>query len=296
MGSWFGNMAQAGQGLRGLGLPFTGGNSGSSSLNLFDTGGSNWFNNSSPLTSRILGGGRGQSPGLGVSAGDSVDNRGFFDKLGDNFSDYLSKPSNLLTLGTTAAQYLGREKPKSPEKIAAEERRYRNASRKTIAEIEADEALETARADLQKKRKNKQLDEDIKNMGSTRRRVVSPEEFARTGRWLEYEDDEGRPVRMKSGGLMRSPYDYLVEEVRYPASPLHYLSGDSGGQDDLIDAKLSDGEYVIDAATVADLGDGNNAAGARKLDNFRRNIREHKRGGKITLPPRAKSLQSYLMG
>jgi hypothetical protein len=102
---------------------------------------------------------------------------------------------------------------------------------------------------------------------------------------------------MKSGGLMRSPYDYLVEEVSYPtASPLHYLSGDSGGQDDLIDAKLSDGEYVIDAATVADLGDGNNAAGARKLDNFRRNIREHKRGGKITLPPRAKSLESYLRG
>jgi hypothetical protein len=283
--------------------------SSSGSSGFFGLGGSNPYVSgglsSAAALSSGMGTGRGQ--GLGVSSGDYAenyynymldrqkkqDNMGFTDKL----QDYLTEPRNLLTLGTTAAQYLGREKPKSPEKIAEEERRYRNASRKTIAEIEADEALETARADLQKKRKNKRLDEDIKNMGSVQRRVVSPEEFARTGRWLEYEDDEGRPIRMKGGGLMRSPYDYLVEEVSYPtASPLHYLNGDSGGQDDLIDAKLSDGEYVIDAATVADLGDGNNAAGARKLDNFRRNIREHKRGGKITLPPRAKSLQSYLMG
>jgi hypothetical protein len=74
-----------------------------------------------------------------------------------------------------------------------------------------------------------------------------------------------------------------------------YLGGDTGGQDDLIDAKLSDGEYVIDASTVSDLGDGNNSAGARRLDQFRKNLRKHKRGGKITLPPKAKSLTSYLM-
>jgi hypothetical protein len=109
-------------------------------------------------------------------------------------------------------------------------------------------------------------------------------------------DDEGNPVRMKGGGSARSPYAYLTEETYYPASPIGYLRGNSGGQDDLINARLSDGEYVFDAATVADLGDGNNAAGARKLDNFRRNIREHKRGGKITLPPKAKSLESYLRG
>jgi hypothetical protein len=305
MGSWFGNMAQAGQGIRGLSSSLGFGNP----MNLF--GNANGVNagnmaSYSPYSFLSQGMGRGQGQGLGVSSGDYTenyynymldrqkkqDNMGFTDKL----QDYLTEPKNLLTLGTTAAQYLGREKPKSPEKIAEEERRYRNASRKTIAEVEADEALETARADLQKKRKNKQLEEDIKNMGSVRRRVVSPEEFARTGRWLEYMDDEGNPVRMKGGGSARSPYAYLTEETYYPASPIGYLRGNSGGQDDLINARLSDGEYVFDAATVADLGDGNNAAGARKLDNFRRNIREHKRGGKITLPPKAKSLESYLRG
>ena len=296
MGSWFGNMAQAGEGVRGLG----------SSLGLGNSSFASNVASYSPYSVLAQGMGRGGGQGLGVSSGDYAenyynymldrqkkqDNMGFTDKL----QDYLTEPKNLLTLGTVAAQYAGRQKPKSPEKIAEEERRYRNASRKTIAEIEADEALETARSDLKKKKKNKRLEEDINNMGHVNRRVVSPEEFARTGRWLEYTDDVGNPVRMKGGGLMHSPYAYLMEERYYPRSSDGYLDGDTGGQDDLIDARLSDGEYVLDASTVSDLGDGNNSAGARKLDNFRRNIREHKRGGKVTLPPRAKSLESYLRG
>jgi len=289
-------------------LPALGMGSSSGSSGLFGLGGSNPYVSGglSAATALSQGAGTGRGQGLGVSSGDYAenyydymldrqkkqDNMGFTDKL----KDYLTQPGNLLTLGTTAAQYLGREKPKSPEKIAEEERRYRNASRKTIAEVEADELLETARADLQKKRKNKQLEEDIKNMGSLKRRVVSPEEFARTGRWLEYTDEEGRPLRMKGGGSAHSPYAYLTEEIYSPLSPIGYLSGGSGGQDDLIDAKLSDGEYVFDASTVSDLGDGNNAAGARKLDVFRENIRRHKRGGKVNLPPRSKSLESYLRG
>jgi len=285
-------------------LPALGMGSSSGSGGLFGLGGSNPYVNggvsAATALSSVMGGGVPaqyvQYPQMQYPGYPYVDNRGFLEKFGDNAKDYLTQPGNLLTLGTVAAQVSGRQKPKSPEQIAEEERRYRNASRKTIAEIEADEALETARADLEKKRKNKRLDEDIKNMGRINRRVVSPEEFARTGRWLEYTDDEGNPVRMKGGGLMRSPYDYLIEEVRYPASSLHYLSGDTGGQDDLIDAKLSDGEYVFDASTVSDLGDGNNAAGARKLEVFRENIRRHKRGGKVNLPPKAKSLESYLRG
>jgi hypothetical protein len=284
-------------------LPALGMGSSSGSSGLFGLGGSNPYVSGGLSAATALSSGMGgvppqygQYPQMQYPGYPYVDNRGFLEKFGDNAKDYLTQPGNLLTLGTVAAQYAGREKPKSPEKIAEEERRYRNASRKTIAEIEADEAMEAARADLQKKRKNKQLEEDIKNMGSVQRRVVSPEEFARTGRWLEYTDEEGRPLRMKGGGSARNPYAYLTEETYYGGSPIGYLSGDSGGQDDLIDAKLSDGEYVFDASTVSDLGDGNNAAGARKLDVFRENIRKHKRGGKVNLPPKAKSLESYLRG
>lgn len=334
LGSSLSNYGTTNAILPALGLGTSGGSSG-----LFGLGGSNPYVSGglSAATALSSGMGRGQGQGLGVSSGDYTenyynymldrqkkqDNMGFTDKL----QDYLTQPGNLLTLGTVAAQYAGRQKPKSPEKIAEEERRYRNASRKTIAEVEADEALETARADLQKKRKNKQLDEDIKNMGRINRRVVSPEEFARTGRWLEYMDDEGNPVRMKGGGRARSPYAYLTEETYYPASPIVYLSGDSGGQDDKVRRDLLDGSYVMPADVVADAGDGNSLAGekkikalvshgemeispqivsklgngdndlgAKKLDMFVKNIRKHKRGGKVNLPPRAKSLESYLRG
>ena len=284
-------------------LPALGMGSSSGSSGLFGLGGSSPYVSGGLSAATAFSSGMGGVPpqynqyGYGQYPGyPYADNRSFLEKFSDNAKDYLTQPGNLLTLGTVAAQVSGRQKPKSPEKIAEEERRYRNASRRTIAEVEADEALETASADLQKKRKNRQLEEDIKNMGSVRRRVVSPEEFARTGRWLEYTDEDGKPIKMKSGGSFASPYTYLTEEIYYPRGSIGYLSGDSGGQDDLINARLSDGEYVFDASTVSDLGDGNNAAGARKLDAFRENIRRHKRGGKITLPPRAKSLENYLRG
>lgn len=54
------------------------------------------------------------------------------------------------------------------------------------------------------------------------------------------------------------------------------VQGNGAGRDDAIDAKLSDGEYVMDAETVSLLGDGSNKAGALRLDQMRSNLREHK--------------------
>jgi len=48
------------------------------------------------------------------------------------------------------------------------------------------------------------------------------------------------------------------------------------GRSDQIEALLSPNEYVIDAETVALLGDGSPEAGADRLDMFRENIRKHK--------------------
>ena len=72
-----------------------------------------------------------------------------------------------------------------------------------------------------------------------------------------------------------------------------YVPGKSGGMDDdvpaIIDgkqpARLSSGEFVFDAATVAALGDGNNAAGAKKLDGLRKAIRK-KAYGHERQPPK----------
>lgn len=50
----------------------------------------------------------------------------------------------------------------------------------------------------------------------------------------------------------------------------------SDGRSDDIPAVLSDGEYVVDAETVALLGNGSNRAGARALDDLRVRVRKHK--------------------
>lgn len=75
------------------------------------------------------------------------------------------------------------------------------------------------------------------------------------------------------------------------------VRGMDGGQSDLIDAKLSPGEYVLDAETVSALGDGNTDAGIAKLDELRRNLREQKRSAPVDeIPPEAHGPLSYIGG
>ena len=76
-----------------------------------------------------------------------------------------------------------------------------------------------------------------------------------------------------------------------------YVEGAGDGQSDDIPAMLADGEYVIDAETVAQLGNGSNKAGAKILDQFRQNIRAHKRSAPHDkIPPKSKSALAYLKG
>lgn len=77
-----------------------------------------------------------------------------------------------------------------------------------------------------------------------------------------------------------------------------FARGAGTGRSDEIDAKLSDGEYVIDAETVAMLGDGSSKAGAQRLDKMREEIRSHKGKAlaKGKFSPDAKSPLAYLKG
>lgn len=129
----------------------------------------------------------------------------------------------------------------------------------------------------------------------------------------EQEDEEGNDMDYYSYGNPTEPGDVLKPYSKYARggtvmnSPLmaatggvphkgsHYVQGDGGGQDDLIDAKLADGEYVFDADIVAALGDGSNKRGAEILDKFRQQIRKHKRSAsRKEIPPAAKSPLAYL--
>jgi hypothetical protein len=75
-----------------------------------------------------------------------------------------------------------------------------------------------------------------------------------------------------------------------------YVKGPGDGRDDLIDAKLANGEWVMDAETVAMLGNGSNEAGAKVLDEWREELRRHK--GKVLakgkFSPDAKHPNKYL--
>ena len=76
------------------------------------------------------------------------------------------------------------------------------------------------------------------------------------------------------------------------------VRGGGSGRDDTVNARLSDGEYVMDAETVAMLGDGSTDAGAKRLDAMRAQLRKHK--GRVMakgkFSPNAKSPLAYLKG
>lgn len=63
---------------------------------------------------------------------------------------------------------------------------------------------------------------------------------------------------------------------KYGFSTGHLVRGPGTGRSDEIPAQLSDGEYVMDAETVALLGDGSTDEGARRLDEMRQRLRKHK--------------------
>jgi hypothetical protein len=94
----------------------------------------------------------------------------------------------------------------------------------------------------------------------------------------------GGPLEAKRGGR--------------PSRSSFAVNGPGTGRSDDIPAVLSDGEYVIDAETVALLGDGSSKAGAKKLDDLRVKIRKHK-GQKLSqgrFSSDAKKPEAYLTG
>lgn len=96
----------------------------------------------------------------------------------------------------------------------------------------------------------------------------------------------GQPC-MKCGGLQAY--------AEGGSTGVNYVEGPTEGQADKVDARLSHGEYVLDADVVSSLGDGNNAAGAKKLDQMRQHIRAHKRSAPVhKIPPKAKSPLAYM--
>ena len=100
------------------------------------------------------------------------------------------------------------------------------------------------------------------------------------------------PTGMAHGGSL------AAKRGGRPSRSSFAVNGPGTGRSDDISAVLSDGEYVIDAETVALLGDGSSKAGAQKLDDLRVKIRKHK-GRRLSqgrFSSDAKKPEAYLIG
>ena len=113
-----------------------------------------------------------------------------------------------------------------------------------------------------------------------------------SGAYAVKKDETPPPGKARGGAMHYAGGGGALSRVAYLAR------GAGTGRSDDIDARLSDGEYVMDAETVALLGDGSTDAGARKLDEMRSQLRKHK--GKTLargrFSPNARSPLSYLKG
>jgi hypothetical protein len=195
---------------------------------------------------------------------------GFWDKLKSNTADYFTNPENVFKFGAGA---LGGGLSYLSARQANKRQAQRDAA--NLAFIQRQNARYD-KADATRAKYDEALPVELALEQNT------PEEYARTGTYYR----NNALSANRAGGQQLN---------RVFAAKGGYMDGGTAGQSDKIPAMLSDGEFVMDADTVAALGDGNNAAGASALEQMRQNIRKHKRSApKDKIPPKAKKPEQYL--
>ncbi len=256
-------------------------------------------------------------------------NDDFVGSLMGKSKNFLSEPANLLSLAAVAAPILYREKQKSPEQLGEEEkRRYLAAHNLSPEEIARKEASDLAQAQAARRvSRNRFLPEErLGNLPGMYSRSSTPEEAARTGRWVNYYDNDqhsGAAIPYKDGG-MTGGEESMDNFLPMTNEEVIYFKGSDGGQDDTRRVSLPENGYVANASVVSGLGDGNSDAGAReieamvsdgevyispkgvkaigkgkhskgikKLEKMSKRVMKAK-GGKTTLPAKAKSIKEYM--
>ena len=122
----------------------------------------------------------------------------------------------------------------------------------------------------------------------------------------QMQQNGGQPRAFANGGYLRMmrggyPADLMMGmPMRHDYARGSYVSedGQGDGRSDHVDAKLSPGEFVVDAESVSMLGNGSNEAGARKLEQMRSGIRRQKGKAlaKGKFSPDAKGPEAYMRG
>ena len=105
-------------------------------------------------------------------------------------------------------------------------------------------------------------------------------------------------MKAKTGGLAMALGGEVTNQELSPLEERQLAVGGEGdGQDDFIDAKLSDGEFIIPADVVSALGSGSTDAGSKALYAMVCNIRDSYRSAhRDDIPPKAISPLEYMRG
>lgn len=145
---------------------------------------------SSALQSLAEGGG---SSAASEGAKASTANMSFMDKLLANSKEYMTDPKSLLTLAAAGSTLYDRHKQKKPPTASqrgADAKAEWLASMLTPEELARKEAydLEVLRGGRRNQR-NKYVEGERIDMSPLYNRVSTPEEFQRTGRWMNYHDN-----------------------------------------------------------------------------------------------------------
>jgi hypothetical protein len=128
-------------------------------------------------------------------------NLGFFDKTKHNAGEFLSKPTNLLALGSAGLSVYDRMN--QPKPLTAKQRGQMAKEERLAARLTPEELMEQEAYELQleqgKRRNNRKkfLPEERIAVPKIYNKVSSPEEYQKTGRWINYYDNPqhtGTPV------------------------------------------------------------------------------------------------------
>jgi len=138
----------------------------------------------------------------GVGGKGNTEELSFFDKLKGNTENFLTKPKNLLALGSTGLQLYDRmnqPKPLTPAQKGRAAKEEMLAARLTPQELAEQEQYELALEQAKRRNARKKfLPEERIDITPLYNRVSSPEEYAQTGRWINYYNNPqftGQPIR-----------------------------------------------------------------------------------------------------
>lgn len=103
----------------------------------------------------------------------------------------------------------------------------------------------------------------------------------------------GLDLGYAAGGLIDHNPEFFSEGGASLAN--RFVRGEGDGTSDSVPAMLAKGEFVFPADVVSGLGNGDNEAGAKVLDEFMKSVRQHKRAADPSnLPPDSKGPLEYL--